>query len=247
MAASYKRKRSPSSASAFVLGPYRPPRPLKRRKAFVPGRDRIGGYYGRYAGAGRPGELKFHDVDIDDAIIGAGGTIENGGTINIIPQGVTENQRIGRKCTIRSIHWRYRLRLPELDAVATPGPADVIRIILYMDKQCNGATAVNTDIVEANDVNTFRNLANSGRFIILMDRTHVLNYATLASDGAGLVSGNSILRQYVFNKKCMSPLEFDSTTGALTEIRSNNFGVLVIGQSRVASINGKFRLRFSDN
>ncbi len=37
-----------------------------------------------------PGELKFHDLDIDDAAIAAGGTISQV-SCNLIAQGVTES------------------------------------------------------------------------------------------------------------------------------------------------------------
>ncbi len=53
-----------------------------------------------------PGELKFHDLDIDDATIASNGTIAQV-SCNLIAQGVTEVQRIGRKCILRSVNWRF--------------------------------------------------------------------------------------------------------------------------------------------
>ncbi len=73
-------------------------------------------------------ELKFHDLDIDDAVIAANGQIDP--ALNLIAQGVTESDRIGRKCTILSIGWRYTVILPVRDALATPGQADTVRIML---------------------------------------------------------------------------------------------------------------------
>ncbi len=240
--AGFKRKRNPQSASALVLGPYKAPA-QKRRKAFTPGRDRTAGFYGRYSGP--QGELKFHDVDLDDAVITAGGQIT--ATINIIPQGVTEVQRIGRKCTLKSINWRYQIGLPEVDAQADPSDSDTVRVIMYLDKQCNGAAAAVTDIMESADYQSFRNLANSGRFQILVDKCHTLNHITLASDNAGVVSQAIMNRDGSFYKKVNIPIEFNSTTGAIGEIRSNNLGVLLLGQSGIAGFNSKIRLRFSDH
>ncbi len=209
---------------------------------FRPGRDRVGGYYGRY---GKSGELKFFDIDVDDAVIAAGGVVTD--SINTIAQGVTEVTRVGRKCTIKSINWHYQLNLPQVDAAGTPGNPDNIRMMIYVDKQCNGATAAVLDILETADWQSFRNLSNTGRFDILYDKWHVLNYAGLASDGAGVVSQAKYQEWSTFYKKCNIPLEFDNTTGAITEIRSNNIGVLVVGQSGLAGFSSKFRLRFSDN
>lgn len=190
------------------------------------------------------GELKFHDVIIDDAVIATGGVIVP--TINIIPQGITEVQRIGRKCTIKSINWKYRLDIPEIDAQADAGNGDVVRIIVYLDKQTNGATAAVTDILETNDEHSFRNLANVGRFTILMDKMHVLLYGTLASDGAGLVSSAAVIREYSFYKKCDIPIEFNAAAGVLTEMRSNNIGVLLVARSGTSRLQSTFRLRFTD-
>lgn len=218
-------------------------RPKVIRPVVVPGYTRQSGFYGRF---GVGGELKFHDLDITDATVAAGGTIGID-SINKIPQGVTEVQRIGRKCTIRSINWRFRMTLPELDAVADPAAPDVIRVILYLDKQANGATAAVTDILESDDYQSFNNLANKSRFRTLMDREYDLNYSNLASDGAGVVSASATTISDTLFKKCNIPIEFDSTTGAITEIRSNNIGVLLLGRAGIAGFDSKMRVRFSDN
>ncbi len=243
MAASFKRKRT-MGPSLVLARPYAPPRPIKRTKRmFTPGRDRVGGFYGRYAPTG--GELKFHDVDLDDAFVATGGTVTP--TINIIPQGVTESQRIGRKCTVKHISWRYRLNLPEADAQGDPTDPDSVRVLMYMDKQCNGATATVTDVLESADLHSFRNLSNSGRFVILLDKTYLMNPLTIASDGAGLMSTAGVVREYSFYKKCNIPIEFNSTTGAIAEIRSNNIATLLISSAGSSGFNSKIRLRFSDN
>ncbi len=113
-----KRKRGSSAANAIVIyDPKAGSSSKRRRREFVPGRDRVGGYYGRYANGG---ELKFHDVDLVDAVVAAGFNVTE--TINIIAQGVTESTRVGRKCTIKSINWHWRVNLPAADAVAVPRP-----------------------------------------------------------------------------------------------------------------------------
>ncbi len=232
------------TAPKGVVAMYRAPlRPAKRRKAlFVPGVDRTGGFYGRYSG--RNAELKFHDVDLNDAVVSNTAAVTP--TINIIAQGVTESQRIGRKCTIKSINWRYYITLPLQDAVALPVTGDTLRMILYLDKQANGATATSAGILESDDWQSFRNLANSGRFQVLLDKDHTINYRCMNSDGAGLTSQSQVVTLGSFYKKCNIPVEFDSTTGAITEIRSNNIGLLLISSQGICGFESKFRLRFSD-
>lgn len=217
--------------------------PRKRRR-FTAGADRVGSYYGRYSGRGA--ELKFHDVDHDDAVITAGGTIVP--TINIIAQGVTESTRVGRKCTIKSIHWRYRINLIEQDAVATPPAGDTVRVMVYLDRQCNDAAAGVTDILETNSWQSFRNLANTSRFQILLDKLVNINYNNLASDNAAVVSSTVHDQDYIFNKKCNIPIEFNNVAndGSLATIRSNNIGTLLVAARGNAVMASKFRLRFSD-
>ncbi len=208
------------------------------------GKGKVVQYGGRYAKPNGLGELKFHDIDVDDTVVAAGAVVQNAGSVNLIPQGVTEITRIGRKCTIVSINWRYEVTLPTL-ASGGGGTGDVLRVILYVDKQCNGATAANTDILESADYQSFNNLANASRFVKLMDKTYPMNYQAGAGDGtANDQSGYQI--EGAFYKKCNIPLEFSAGTGALTEIRSNNIGVMVCSRDGAGGFASKLRLRFHD-
>ncbi len=199
------------------------------------------GRTGRGRFAGKPIELKFHDVDLDDATISAGGTITN--SINLIAQGVTEVDRIGRKCTIRKINWRFTLDLPNTAAVGNT--ADSVRVLMYLDKQANGATATVTDILESANFHSFNNLANKSRFRTLMDRTYTLE----SMAGAGNGTSDSFSKAHIddsFYKDVNIPLEFSAGAGVIGEVRSNNIGVLLISLGGVSGFDSKIRLRFSD-
>ncbi len=213
----------------------------------MPGFQRTGGFFGRF-GPGSPNpELKFHDVDLDDPVVAAAGTVED--SLNHIAQGVTEKTRVGRKCTIRSVNWRFTLGIPESDAIADPASGDTIRLIMFLDKQANGAAPGVTDILASADYQSFNNLANKSRFRTLMDRSYTLNYHSLASDGAAVVSQGNWNENDAFYKKVNIPIEFDATAadGSMATIRSNNIGVLAISKMGLGAIEGKIRLRFSDN
>ena len=194
----------------------------------------------------------MHDQDVDDAVIAAGANVFTNasaeGSLVRIAQDTTESTRIGRRCTIRSINWRFQISLPSLDGVATAPNGDTLRIILYLDKQCNGTVAANTDILESADFQSFNNLANKSRFRTLMDRTYSLTYEAGGSNGT-TQDWAQVVMQDTFFKKVNIPIEYDNsaTTGALATIKTNNLGVLFLSNTGTGGFVSKLRLRFSDN
>ncbi len=222
-------------------------RRIARHRQFRKGYNRTGGFYGRFRGRRANGavELKFFDLDVDDAIVASGGLVFD--SLNKIAQGTTENTRIGRKCTIKRIGFRFEMQLGAQTAAAAAN--DVCRVIIYLDKQCNGATANvsgNAGLLVASDYQAFNNLSNTSRFRVLLDRTYDINIEAGGGDGTAEDYGAKILSDS-FYKRCNIPIEFDSTAGAITEIRSNNLGLLVISKSGLVTFNGKIRIRFSDS
>ncbi len=214
-------------------------RVISRQRGYV----RTGGYYGRYANGG---EKKFFDTTRASFTPAIAGTIANL-SLNLIPQGVTESDRVGRKCTISKIMIRGELTQNTTSTAADT--SSIIRVIVYLDKQTNGATAAVLDILETAVEASFNNLSNSKRFKILSDQRHSL--ASPSGSGRGttdtLSYGEMMIPYFWVKKKCNIPIEFSSTTGAIGEVRSNNIGVLVI-QSPGAVNNFSYtaRVRFTD-
>lgn len=236
-------KPKPYAKKQTTSGKSRPATVQRARDVVVPGITRTTGYYGQF-NQGTASELKFHDVDLDDAVITAAGTVT--ATINIIAQGVTETQRVGRKCTITNINWRYDITMN--DTVTADSTSEVVRIILYQDTQCNGAAAAVTDLLESDNYLSFNNLANKTRFRVLLDRTHDMICPSGSGQNAADAFGESITSGS-FYKKCSIPLEYDNSasTGAITTIRSNNLGVMLLSKTgNLTTFVSKFRLRFSD-
>lgn len=212
----------------------------RARRPYKPGYSRIGGYYGRYF----PGstELKFFDTVLSGSIDATGEVAPGGGTstgIVLIGQGVTESTRVGRKCTIKSIQMKGRMTL------ATDTSSGQYNIALVWDKQANGAYPAYTDVFETDVPTAHLNLANSGRFVILKRWFGTMNQLTYNDTGAVFGQATKALKYY---KKCNIPLEFSSTTGAITELRSNNLFLMwssnVDDKFAVAS---NWRVRFSDD
>lgn len=201
---------------------------------------RTSGFFGRFA---QGGELKFHDVTVDDPSISSAGTIQT--LLNGIAQGTTESTRIGRKCTIRSINWRWMLI--KAAASSKSASSDTVRVILYLDKQANGATAGVTDILETDQFLSFNNLANKSRFRTLMDRTYSMNSTAGGGDGTTEDYTEFQLNDS-FYKKVNIPIEFSGTAGTIGEIRSNNIGCLILSETgAICALVSRMRLRFSDN
>ena len=203
---------------------------------------RTGGFQvGRYAGRGA--ELKFFDGTKASTATGTGGTIFNDSLV-LIQQGAGESNRIGRKCVVKSIHLRGQVLLAA--KTSSNQTSDVVRIMLYWDKQTNGAAATVANILASADSDAFRNLQNSGRFRILYDKWTNMSALSGQGDGTTFAYGE-VAKHFRINKRCHVPLEFDASTGAITDLTTNNIGVLVISQAGAASVEYNWRIRFSDN
>ena len=117
-----------------------------------------------------------------------------------------------------------------------------------LDKQCNGGQADGDDLLEDPAlILNYRNIANTGRFQTLYDKT--FNWNTTAGVGGGPNSAR-ITKQYLvkINKKVYIPIEFSSTTGGITEIKSNNIGLLVWSKEGRVEVEAasQLRIRFID-
>ncbi|AXH75673.1 MAG: coat protein [Cressdnaviricota sp.] len=218
---------------------------FQRAVVVQPGNFRLGGAYQR----SNPHnfEKKYWDTGINLSAIAAVGQCLS--SINLIPQDTSKNGRIGNKCTAVNINVHGVLILPAaVSGVTLVGTR--VRIILYVDKQCNGVTAQPADLIKDSPtggtfVNSFRNMDNVDRFIVLKDKTFTMNYLTA---GTATEAAASVLREYKFNKKCSIPLDYSATTGALTEIRSNNIGMMFISDTNnQVSFQQISRVKFSDH
>lgn len=208
----------------------------KKQRGYV----RTGGYYGKYTGV--TPEIKFIDRTWADSAVANTGTIPVSSLVPIA-QGTGESDRIGHKCVVKSMHCRGVLRLPQTSLGSEA--AVRVRMIVVLDKQCNGqATTVNA-VLDSTDINSFRNLSNTQRFQFIHDKTYTLKSQAGCGD---TVDEFAACRYNIqFNKKMRVPLEFSSTTGAISELRNNNLVCMLLSDvSTVALSTMTFRMRFSD-
>lgn len=230
---------------AYQAGSYRAVSKAPRSRGFVKTAARAAvanEYKGRLAQRGN--ERKFFDTAISFSF-DATGEVPATGQLTLIPQGVTESTRVGRKCVIKSIHIRGTFTFTP---GATTSGVDDVYLFVVLDKQCNGAAAAVTDVLTSNAMGqALTNLENSDRFVILK------RFQQRLVSNAGVSTAFSRDQvPFEWYKKVNIPIEYDSSasTGALTTIRSNNIFLLagsgLIGDD-VSTCDATCRLRFDDN
>lgn len=204
------------------------------------------GYTGRFGGPLKP-EKKFLDTALAAATISATGTNMANGTTEIIEivQGTGENERNGSRVRIQSLHGRIFLTLPGLTGAGgeEQNTHDIVRIMIGIDKQCNGAVISVGDLLEGTDIHTFRNIENLHRFKWLYDVTHQMN--TICAGGNGTAIETCASQMYIsINLPMNVPIYYDGATGAVAEIRSHNIFAFAISESGRAKMQNSWRVRY---
>ncbi len=189
-------------------------------------------------------ELKFFDVDKNQTPVSATGNITT--SIVIIAQGVTESTRVGRKITVKKVNITFTVNLDQEQDQADIGGGDIIRVIVYCDKQANGADAAVTDILEDALYDSYRNLQNAKRFRIFKDFFMTINRVVAATDGASTSTSPLIFVPPVkVNISMDLPIEYSGVNGAITEMTSNNLAFLYISRNATGSITSSVRVRYT--
>jgi len=127
-------------------------------------------------------------------------------------------------CTIKQLNFRGRTLLPSQGGLAAAH--DMVRYILYQDKQCNGAAATVLNILKTADFYSHYNREESERFRILKDFT-----VNMQPPAGYLAAGTAYYEKPMrFSVNLSVPVSWDSTaaSGSLATTRSNNFGLLAI-------------------
>jgi hypothetical protein len=209
-----------------------------------PGLVRTGGSYRRYGGqaraAGMQPELKFWDADCAGNLTGPITLPTTSQSLNLIPQGDTESTRDGRLAFVKSIHVRGDIILNPSSSTTISGP---FYMWLILDTQANGAVAAASDVFtnSGNPSQSFLNLNNSGRFRILKSWVKVME------PQAGVNAAYNHMTYHIDHyMKCNIKIDWSSTTGAITEVRSNNL-FLMLGSENIGgdiTYDVAVRLRF---
>ncbi len=211
---------------------------------------RRSGFYGRYnkpamikrlsnlAGAV---ERKHLDTTVGSTAIVQAGTIF--GSLNLIAQNASETGRIGRKVVMTEIGIRGIIHMPSASSMTVNG--DQVRLMVVLDKQCNGAVFTVDDVLEPATWEGFNNLENTNRFVTLAKLDISMN--ALAGMGNGTTNVTTEQHKpFFFWIKRRIPIQFDGATGAITEIRSNNVAILAVSAMADTTVTLSYvaRIRF---
>lgn len=165
-----------------------------------------------------------------------------------VAQGDNDNQRNGNKITVTRFDWMGEIYLPGTSTIADMN--DTVRIILFVEKQNNGVATAYASLLENTDPYSFFNednypLRNPKRFRVLYDKTYSISTAPGGWNGTALTSGTQRI-PFRITKNLKLPVQYASTTGAVTEIAQNNLCLCVISSQGAAGINSYMRTFFVD-
>lgn len=182
-------------------------------------------------------EPKFFDTEVTSTTISAAGNIYSP-SLNLITQGDTGSSRDGRLIHLTGISINFFALLPNTTTASQT--ADMLRIIVYVDKQSNGAAATvagdgNSLLSEAGFLDHHLD-ANVHRFDILMEK-----FIDLSAPG-GLNSRK--VYHFKLNKKLDYKVLYSGNTGTITDVVNNNLGVLAITFAGHTALTMEARLYF---
>lgn len=162
--------------------------------------------------------------------------------------------RVGRKTLTHSIYIRGLIsaELADQDGPTVGvSPAQLARIIIFIDNQPNGATPIVTDLLTSATSYAQLNLNNRDRFKILSDKQFPLHaYAYNTTSGTAVAS---LSNSYAFKKfiKCNIETIFNAGTAAtIADITSGAIYMFLIGSIATGSNDAtcalSTRVRYSD-
>jgi len=191
-------------------------------------------------------ELKFRDTNVIHASISTTGITTE--SVNLIPGGVGKIERIGRSILVHSVNWRFTLTMAQSNNFLAPENSDVVRLMVILDRQCNGTGAITSEVLSTTNFLSFNNLDNSSRFTTLMDRTYDTNYkaAPFEVELAHFAAQEQHFSDTFF-KSVSIPIEYSDEDADLEAVSCNNIFILVISKRAIADIDSRFRIRYTDN
>lgn len=200
-----------------------------------PGYMRIGGTIGRFFGGT---ELKY--LRTGDAVLINSGAPHIVESLNLVPSGNGPSDRVGSKITIRYIHVYGAVTT----AVSVPSSFITYRVVIYVDKQCNGEAAEVTDILDGVLTSSHVLIENSHRFRILYDKR--VNMVSPSYD-TDLMQHSITGKVWEFSKVCKIDVMFQgvAASGSIDQVRSNNIGIL-LGTAGATIQTVVARIRYSD-
>lgn len=185
-------------------------------------------------------ELKNNDRAID-VQIDASAEIPQNGQMCFIPQGVADNERIGRKLVIKSFQLRGTLQMG--GGVANTSGSVPVYMYVIQDRQTNGAVATPSQVLTGADFSTaLVNLDNKRRFRIIKRMVFTIERAVTNANAIQVVDYFTTLD---------IPVEYSGSSGELSEQTTNNLFLMFgtgpsLAFDDTITFKGNTRIRYLD-
>lgn len=193
-------------------------------------------------------EKKFLDTNATGGVVAtiAGSAIDPAaGSLCCPTQGDTAQTRDGRRIVVKTVQVRGVLRSTAVLQDQDDMPSSrVVRVIVFVDTQTNGAAPTITDMLTGNyPEDAFINLEHGQRFRILFDRTYTLHPRSF-NDGAATGSVIFENRSVDMFKSIDLPITFDASNGNIGDITDNSIHVCAIANETGITLEYNSRCRF---
>ncbi len=197
-------------------------------------------------------ERKFFDTEHSNQSLSLTWAAAEPATTNLtaVAQGDSESNRDGRKYVIDSIHLRGFFLTTAKESETTPVCDILVRMILVQDTQTNGAQLTATDVMDAgqtDDINSFRNLQFTKRFIVLHDRQYLLRRNNTNEGAVNLFAAAATRNpSWKINKRFPGgiPVTMSGTTADIANVTDNSIHMIMVADDTSARVSYQCRIRF---
>ena len=221
-----------------------------KRRRYAPARFRSNLRTGGFIGI----EKKFVDYQVTGAAIVqtvTGAVINPGGAVACLTataQGDGENERDGRQEKSLSLHVQGTVTFAEVSA-ASPQTKHFVRVLIFQDKQTNGALPNSQDVLDdtvvtgVNRPQAFRNLQFINRFKVLRDFIiRCPNQEPVHTGVTTISAGNQV--PFSVHIPLKHSVHHTGTTAAIANIADNSISLMAIASGPSVNMDYASRYRF---
>lgn len=195
-------------------------------------------------------EKKWFDTTIAATTMDSAGTILSS-SINLIDEGNGVSEMAGRKVIITRIQMRATLvNVNDADTIGNLNNTSKYRLIIALDRQCNGASPTVLGLLTSANINSFNNLSQSRRYKIMKDECGVISSEILYNTSTTSPTAATKKQDVYVYLKCWLPIMFSEQQGAnrvIGEVISNNLWVMGFSDNSNITVAYTCRVRFQDN
>lgn len=199
-------------------------------------------------------EEKFLDLSVQAAFASASTNFSRADPttvdcLNAMAQGDTGTTREGREVVLKDIELRLKVYRDNKISGTNASNPGLSRVVLYMDKQTNGAVPASVDDVMATTGGmpnlSYKNLVNDKRFVILRDEVVKFDSPPLTWDSGHIVEGGNAKFLHWLVPLNNMKVTFTGATGTIAAITDRSLHVLFASDINVTtSLDYVSRLRY---